>query len=93
MRRLSLYFQLLFCLLIGGAFLFFYIEKENGLIELRLTIPKVQKEVKILEEENQRLQYAIDIFESPVHLMQLLRQPEFGHLKYPQKDKTLTLRE
>lgn len=68
-------------LMICTAFL--YIEKMNELTELRLEIPTLKKELKVIEEENTRLQYDIDRFESPLHLMELSRKPEFGHLKYP----------
>lgn len=63
--------------------LFGYIEKQNDLTELRLAIPALAKEVKSLQEENIRLTYEIEHFESPIHLMELMRKPEFSHLKYP----------
>lgn len=63
--------------------LFGYIEKQNELTELRLAIPSLAKEVKSLQEENIRLTYEIEHFESPIHLMELMRKPEFSHLKYP----------
>lgn len=58
-----------------------YIEKQNDLTELRLAIPNLAKAVKNIEEENVRLEYEIEHFKSPVHLMELSRKPEFGHLK------------
>jgi hypothetical protein len=67
----------------AGLTLFAYIEKQNELTELRLAIPTVAKEVKSLQQENIRLTYEIEHFESPIHLMELMRKPEFSHLKYP----------
>jgi hypothetical protein len=71
------------CILAAGVALFAYIEKQNELTELRLAIPTLAKEVKNIHEENNRLKYEIDSFESPIHLMELVRKPEFGHLKHP----------
>lgn len=75
--------RILVCILAMGVSLFAYIDKLNDLTILRLTIPTLAKQVKTLQEENTRLQYEIDRFESPIHLMELLRKPEFSHLKYP----------
>jgi hypothetical protein len=71
------------CIASAGLFLYAYIDKQNELTELRLAIPVLSKEVKAIQEENIRLQYEIDRFESPIHLMELSRKPEFGHLRYP----------
>jgi hypothetical protein len=50
---------------------------------LRLAIPQIQRELKAIANENERMQYEIDQFESPLHLMELVRKPEFSHLKSP----------
>jgi hypothetical protein len=75
--------RLFICILAAGFTLFAYIEKQNELTELRLAIPLLAKEVKDLQEGNIRLTYEIEHFESPIHLMELMRKPEFSHLKYP----------
>jgi cell division protein FtsL len=82
---MSLPRALLFCILVASLSLYLYIDKQNELVELRLTIPALEKEVRAIQEENIRLQYDIDRFESPVHLMELARKPEFSHLTYPYK--------
>lgn len=70
-------------------FLYAYIEKQNAITELRLEIPHAVQELQIIEQENVRLQYAIDSFENPMHLMELARRPEFSHLKHPRTDDVL----
>lgn len=84
-ERQQLFFALRFfaCIITAGLTLFAYIEKQNEVTELRLAIPAIAKEVKNLQEENIRLTYEIEHFESPIHLMELMRKPEFSHLKYP----------
>lgn len=81
MKRL--FYQILVCISALGLFLYAYVEKQNQLTALRLQIPKLEKEVRTLEEENVQLMYEIEQFESPIHLMELSRNPEFGHLKHP----------
>lgn len=71
------------CLISVALAVYLYIDALNGVIELRLQIPQVQKAYKEVAAENQRLQYEIDRFESPLHLMELSRKPEFSHLKSP----------
>lgn len=85
--------RILFCIAVAWWSIYCYIEKQNTLTELRLAIPTLQKEVKGLSEENQRLKYEIEQFESPIHLMELAHKPEFTHLKYPTLDKIVILEE
>lgn len=82
-QQLFFVLRLFVCILAAGFTLFAYIEKQNELTEMRLAIPVLTKEVKNLQEENIQLTYEIEHFESPIHLMELMRKPEFSHLKYP----------
>lgn len=72
-----------FCLLIFGACLFSYLDKRNELTQRRMRLPALQKEVATLREQVKRLQYEVERFESPNHLMELARLPQYGHLKHP----------
>jgi hypothetical protein len=58
-------------------------EKQNALTRLRLQIPIVTKDIRALKEANTHLQYEIELFESPEHLLELSRRCEFSHLKHP----------
>lgn len=87
----KIYLQIFFCVLIFSYSLYYYIDRHNNTTELRLIIPALAKNVREFEAENQRLQYEIDCFESPLHLMELLRKPEFSYLKYPNKDEILVV--
>ncbi len=90
---MGLFSRLLICISFAGLALYKYIDKINELTELRLLIPIVAREVKEIREKNLELQYAIDRFESPLHLMELARKPEFGHLKYPSVNEVILLPE
>ena len=52
-----------------------------------MEIPKLARCIKELEEESIRLSFEIEKLESPKRLMQLLRQKEYAHLKYPYVDE------
>ena len=75
--------KLLICIAVVCFALSSYIDSQNQLTEMRRSIPELKKDLKRLEEENRTLKYEIELFESPVHLMEISRKPEFGHLKYP----------
>lgn len=85
------FIRLLICIFFAGLTLYKTIDKLNELTELRLSIPLMAREVKEINEKNLELQFAIEQFESPLHLIELLRKPEFGHLKYPSQTDVLIL--
>lgn len=85
--------RILACISISGVLLYSYVDRQNDVTRLRLEIPQLAKEIKDLREENTRLQYEIDLFESPQHLMQLASHSEFAHLKHPMVKDILTLDE
>jgi hypothetical protein len=79
------------CILVAGLFLYLYIDKQNELTELRLQVPIAAKDLQRIREENNRLQYDIDSFESPIHLMELAEKPAYSHLKHPYQRDILIL--
>ena len=81
------------CMSVFSLCLFSYLEKQNELTELRLYAPKIVREMKSLEEENARLCYEIEQFESPDHLLQLAREARFSHLKHPLAKEVVELSE
>lgn len=85
--------RVLVCTLFAGLCLYSFLDRQNGVTELHIKLPKLAKELKAIEEENDRLQYEIEQFENPQHLMELARRPEFSHLKHPLFKEILTLKE
>ena len=85
--------QLLFCLSVLSFFLYSYQRKQNELTELKIRLPKLEKEIGAICEETQRLQFEIERSESPSRLIGLAHQPEFRHLKHPLLKEVLTVRE
>lgn len=82
--------RLLTCILAFGICLYSYIDKQNELTRLRIHIPGMSKDLKAIQEENTRLQYEIDTFENPQHLMELTRLGEYSHLKHPLAKEIVT---
>lgn len=78
------------CAVVGGS-LILYIDQLNQLTRLRLEIPHYLSEIKTLQEENERMQYEIDQFESPIYLMELIKKPEFSHLKFPKRNEVIVI--
>lgn len=85
--------KLFVCLSVFSLCLFSYLEKQNELTELRLYAPRLVKEIKAIQEENARLHYEIEQFESPDNLMHLARDTRFSHLKHPLSKEVVMLEE
>jgi hypothetical protein len=80
---IKLFVRILVCVFFFSLSLYFYVEKNNYLTQLRLEIPEVAEEVAIVKEKSVGLRYEIERLESPLRLMELQRTPEFRHLHYP----------
>jgi len=79
----NILYRLGLCLFVFGICLFSYLDKRNDLTQKRMHLPALQKEVIALKEQIKKLQYEVEQFESPTHLMELARLPEYSHLKHP----------
>ena len=93
MTRLSFYIRVFICIVLFGGCLFAYIDGHNEVTSFKLKGPVLAKDLKALEEKNRRLKYDIDEFESPANLMNLARQPEFSHLKFPYENEVSVMKE
>jgi len=85
--------RLLICIFVFSFCLYSYIDKQNQLTQLRIRIPDLAKKVSEIQEDNMQLQYEIDRFENPQHLMELARHSEFSHLKHPLVKEIVTVQE
>lgn len=81
--------RLLICIVFGGLVLYKSVDNVNDLTELRLSIPLLKREVKEIQERNVELQYRIDLFENPEHLLELSREPRFSHLQFPTEEEVI----
>lgn len=83
--------RILLCILVFGICLYAYIDKQNKITKLRLQIPSLVSQLQSVEQENVRLQFEIDQFESPMHLLELSKRPEYRHLKHPLQDEVIEI--
>lgn len=81
--RKEIVFRLLLCIASFSLFAFFSIQQENALTEMRLKIPALAQEVKRVNEENMRLEFEKNRFESPENLLRLASLPEFADFEQP----------
>ena len=79
------------CLAVFGVCFYRSIDKQNTLTRMRMQIPRLSKELKSFQEENLKLQYEIDAFASPQHLLELARQDGYAHLKHPYANQVMAL--
>lgn len=77
------------CLFTLGAFLYFYVDQLNAHTELKVKIPALAKEIENLEQSSIQLAYEIECFKNPQNLMQLAKQPQYSHLKFPYQDQLM----
>jgi hypothetical protein len=81
------------CLGTAGICLYSYLDLQNRQTKLKILLPEKQKQVDLVLEENRRLAYEVDQFESPANLIEMAHRPEFAHLKHPLLKEILTVPE
>lgn len=72
--------------------LFLYISEQNEILALRRTLPMLQNTLRDMQEENQRLTYSLEHFLNPKHLIQLSKDPAYGHLHYPSENEVVRIK-
>lgn len=89
----GLMLRMLCCLAVFALYLYHIIQKQNAINYLSLQIPKITRDLRAIEEENVRLRFEIECFESPDQLMRLVRTQEYTHLRYPLLKEVFSLPE
>lgn len=82
MNKAGIY-RIFICIFILSVFLYRTLHEHNQLTELRFSVPRLAKEIKVIREENKRLFYQMEHFESPENLLQLAAQERYSYLKQP----------
>ncbi|AHK63051.1 hypothetical protein BOKEGFJH_00177 [Chlamydia avium] len=85
------FLRLVICFCFFGSLLYFYVNKQNDLTKLQLEIPCLWSKLRQKEQENVALGFLIDKIESPEHLMDIARLPEYQYLHYPNEEKDCIL--
>jgi cell division protein FtsL len=69
-----------------------YLSKHNTCMALKMQIPKVMEEIKIIQEENEALSYQIECFENPQNLLNIAKSCQFSHLQFPPLENILAIK-
>jgi hypothetical protein len=77
--------RMLICFSCLALSLYGLVDQQNRLTKKQLAIPRLAREIKTIDEENARLRYAIEQFESPEHLLALYRKGGFLQLHFPKE--------
>ncbi|MGH2611579.1 MAG: hypothetical protein ACRDFB_00855, partial [Rhabdochlamydiaceae bacterium] len=83
MKSSKFFFRFFLSAVFVGFTLYSYLTEQNKCTELKMRLPKIAKEIEVINQENTQLHYQIICFESPDHLFQLAKNPEYAHLKFP----------
>lgn len=90
---MNILLKLGFCFSAFGFCLYSYLNMQNEVTQLKIWLPEVEKEIRLIQEENLRLSYQIEQFENPAHLIELAHHPEYAHLKHPLMKEILVVPE
>jgi len=76
-------FSFVYCVVITVFFVALYIARHNQLVEMRIRVIALERELKIEEAKVRRLELQMASFLSPVRLEEVARRAQFSHLKQP----------
>lgn len=89
--KLNVFFKIFICIFAIACTLYLRLAQSNEVTKLKVLIPRIEQQLFALEEENYRLSYEIETFESPAHLIELSKKPEFSHLRHPYDEEILVI--
>ncbi len=79
--------------MVSGGCLYSYFDKQNELTQMKIQLPELEKNIRLIRDETRRLRYEVEQFENPSHLIELAHNPEYSHLKHPLLREILTVPE
>lgn len=77
--------KILICTVSFSAALCAYLHARNDVTKLMIELPRVSKELTLIQEQNTILQYKVEKFENPAFLLNLLKTEQYASL-ISQKD-------
>ncbi|MCH9632905.1 MAG: hypothetical protein S4CHLAM6_12490 [Chlamydiae bacterium] len=84
-------FRVLICLVVFGLGSFLYVDQLNQQTALRFQIPAIEKEIEEITQQNVQLAFQLENFNNPQHLLELAKQPEYSHLKFPFMEEVMVI--
>ncbi len=68
-----------------------YLHARNDVTKLMIQLPKLSKELSLIQEQNTILQFEVEKFENPAFLLNLLKTTEYAHLLSKESSQTIAL--
>jgi hypothetical protein len=72
--------KILICTVSFSAALCAYLNARNDVTKLMIELPRLSKELSLIDEQNTILRYKVEQFENPAYLLNLLRTSEYASL-------------
>lgn len=81
-----------FCsVMVFSLCLYSYLDAQNSLTEKKMEVAVLHRELQQMQGEVQRLSFQIEAWESPSHLLELAKAPEYRHLRHPALEDVLSV--
>lgn len=81
--------KILFCFFAIGLSLYTLIKEQNQLAALRVALPALEQEVRLLQADILSMRNLLKARQSPANLLQWSSHPEYAHLEYPYTSQIL----
>lgn len=86
-RKLLTKLFICFCAL--GLSLYQLVEEQNRLAALRVALPTLEQEVRLLQAEILTMRHLLKGAMSPAKLLKLAKEPAYAHLNFPSEPEIL----
>lgn len=83
--------KILICVISFSVALCAYLHARNDVTKLMIQLPRLSKELNLVEEQNTILQFEVEKFENPAFLLNLLKTTEYAHLLSRESTETIAL--
>lgn len=83
--------KIFLCFLAIGLSLYQLVEEQNQLATLRVALPALEQEVRLLQADILSMRNLLKTEEAPATLLQWSVQPEYAHLEFPYTSQIVTI--
>lgn len=81
--------KLFFCFFTIGLSLYQLVEEQNQLTALKMALPALEQEVKLLQADILSMRNLLKGGQAPAKLLKWSTQPEYAHLRFPYETEIL----
>lgn len=81
--------KIFLCFLAIGLSLYQLVEDQNQLAALRVALPALEQEVRLLQADILSMQNLLQSAEAPAKLLKWSKEPEYAHLIFPYESQII----